>query len=148
MPSIVHINCGTLLVPNFPTVVCHCLALLDGPHTVLVDTGIGLTPEQAARLFDKFEQADVSTTRRYGGTGLGLSICRELVELMGGAIEVRSAPQEGACFTVRLPLPWIGPSVEAPAAPAFSWTESTLARPVASRCPRSIRLSPVPMRSH
>ena len=42
MPSIVHINCGTLLVPNFPTVVCHCLALLDGPHTVLVDTGIGL----------------------------------------------------------------------------------------------------------
>ncbi len=84
----------------------------------VADTGIGLTPEQAARLFDKFEQADVSTTRRYGGTGLGLSICRELVELMGGTIEVRSAPDEGACFTVRLPLPWIGPSVDAPAAPA------------------------------
>ncbi len=83
----------------------------------VADTGIGLTPEQAARLFDKFEQADVSTTRRYGGTGLGLSICRELVELMGGTIAVRSAPGEGACFTVRLPLPWIGPAADAPATP-------------------------------
>ena len=84
----------------------------------VADTGIGLTPEQLTRLFDKFEQADVSTTRRYGGTGLGLSICRELVELMGGTIEVESAPGEGACFTVRLPLPWVGPAGSAATSPA------------------------------
>jgi signal transduction histidine kinase/CheY-like chemotaxis protein len=78
-----------------------------GRHDTLIyavsDTGIGMTPEQVARLFTPFEQADSSTTRKYGGTGLGLSICHGLVTLMGGAIQVESALGEGTRFEIRLP---------------------------------------------
>ncbi|MCR5875295.1 ATP-binding protein [Phenylobacterium sp. J426] len=70
----------------------------------VADSGIGIAPDQIAHLFGKFEQADASTTRRFGGTGLGLAICRELTELMGGGITVASARGHGATFTVRLPL--------------------------------------------
>jgi PAS domain S-box-containing protein len=70
----------------------------------VADTGIGIAPNQLAHLFGKFEQADASTTRRFGGTGLGLAICRELTELMGGEIRATSARGQGAVFTVRLPL--------------------------------------------
>ncbi len=68
------------------------------------DTGPGIAPEQQARLFRPFSQGDVSTTRRYGGTGLGLSICRELAELMGGAVGLSSQPGQGSRFWVDLPL--------------------------------------------
>ncbi len=67
------------------------------------DTGIGMTPEQLARLFQPFTQADASTTRKYGGTGLGLTITRRFCQMLGGDVTVDSKPGEGSTFTIRLP---------------------------------------------
>jgi two-component system NtrC family sensor kinase len=69
----------------------------------VADTGIGMTAEQQAKLFEEFTQADSSTARRYGGTGLGLAITRKLARMMGGDVTVASQPGKGSVFTVRLP---------------------------------------------
>ena len=67
------------------------------------DSGIGMTPEQMAKLFEAFTQADASTSRKYGGTGLGLAITRRFCRMMGGDVQVASDPGKGSTFTVRLP---------------------------------------------
>jgi signal transduction histidine kinase len=69
----------------------------------VADSGIGMTPEQQAKLFEEFAQADASTAQRFGGTGLGLAITRKLARMMGGDVTVTSEPDKGSVFTVRLP---------------------------------------------
>jgi GAF domain-containing protein len=75
----------------------------DWVELAVADTGIGLTPEQQAKLFQEFTQADSLTARRYGGTGLGLALSRKLARMMGGDVTVTSEAGKGSVFTVRLP---------------------------------------------
>jgi signal transduction histidine kinase/ActR/RegA family two-component response regulator len=77
----------------------------SGLRLTVADTGVGIAPDALARLFNKFVQADDTTTRRFGGTGLGLAICRELAVMMDGVIRVESEPGRGSTFVVDLPLP-------------------------------------------
>jgi len=75
----------------------------DWIEMAVADSGIGMTPEQQAKLFEEFTQADRTTAQRFGGTGLGLAITRKLARMMGGDITVTSEPGKGSVFTVRLP---------------------------------------------
>jgi GAF domain-containing protein len=75
----------------------------DWIELAVADTGIGMTAEQQAKLFEEFTQADATTAQRFGGTGLGLAITRKLARLMGGDVTVASEPGKGSVFTVRLP---------------------------------------------
>jgi signal transduction histidine kinase len=78
---------------------------LDDEQLVIAvsDTGIGMTGEQQAQVFEAFVQAEDNTSAEYGGSGLGLAICRDFCQLMGGSISVDSEPGTGSTFTVRLP---------------------------------------------
>jgi signal transduction histidine kinase len=80
--------------------------LIDGRDWIefaVADSGIGMTPEQQAKLFEEFSQAESSTAQKFGGTGLGLAISRKLARMMGGDVTVTSEPGKGSVFTVRLP---------------------------------------------
>ncbi|WP_428566649.1 MAG: PAS domain S-box protein [Solidesulfovibrio sp. DCME] len=90
----------------------------DGPLLRLAvrDTGIGIDPEQRDRIFERFTQANASTSRQFGGVGLGLAICKKLVELMSGRLSVESIPGQGSVFTLTLPLRPAPPAARADAA--------------------------------
>jgi len=103
--------------------------VLDGRPFVefaVADTGIGMTPEQQAKLFEDFTQADSSTARQFGGTGLGLAITRRLARMMGGDVTVASEPGKGSVFTVRLPGRETGARAPADGAGAGAGTNCVL----------------------
>jgi hypothetical protein len=99
----------------------HVVRTSERLHVVVKDTGVGISPQTQARLFQPFEQAEAGSNRRYAGSGLGLAISRELVGLMGGTIAMESAEGRGSTFTISLPLTIAaGPPVADPVSGAIA----------------------------
>jgi signal transduction histidine kinase/DNA-binding response OmpR family regulator/CHASE3 domain sensor protein len=102
------------------TVTAEAIDIGGVPHTrfTVSDTGIGMSPEQLANLFERFSQADGTTTRKYGGSGLGLALTRALAIMMGGTVTVESKAGQGSTFTVTIPTRYAKPSAESAEAAA------------------------------
>ena len=120
---LINLSGNALKFTQTGEVVVHMRALEHQAHATRLligvrDSGIGIAPENQAKIFSDFSQAEASTTRRYGGTGLGLSICKRLVELMGGKLAVESTLGKGSDFYFEITLP----HAEAPANTAPSAT--------------------------
>ncbi len=111
--QIVH-NLVSNSIKFTPAGFVHVTLSAEGDQQIVLtveDSGVGMTPEQQARIFEPFTQADTSISRRFVGTGLGMSIVRRLVEMMEGRLDIDSVPDQGTRITVSLPLPVAGPDV-------------------------------------